>query len=184
MHRNPAARRWSVGHQRCLEPPLWQVPARRLTRRVGALAAWRSGGENATTPAGSRPFERTSWNRSARHGVLMGERSSGGATEGKTPVSVIEALRSWRYAKAQPTAAVRRVQSHSAVRLVLTIGACMAAMLLLVVPLLTLEADARGGGGGGHGGGGHFAGFGGHGGGGGGHGGGGHGGGGHFAGFG
>src|SRR5262245_20202301 len=49
----------------------------------------------------------------------------------------------------------------------------MAAILVLVVPLLTLEADARGGGGGGHGGGG------------GGHGGvGGHGGGGHFAGFG
>jgi LTXXQ motif family protein len=52
----------------------------------------------------------------------------------------------------------------------LTTGACIAAMLLLVVPLLTLEADARGGGGGGHGGGGH--------------GGGGHGGGGHFGGFG
>jgi hypothetical protein len=81
-------------------------------------------------------------------------------------VSVLEALRSWKYAKAQPTAAVRRAQSHSAVRLVLTTGACLAAMLLLVVPLLTLEADAKGGGGG-HGGGGH---------GGGGHGGGGHGG--------
>src|SRR4029450_1194404 len=84
----------------------------------------------------------------------------------KTPVSVLEALRSRKYAKAQPTAAVRRAQSHSAVRLVLTTGACLAAMLLLVVPLLTLEADAKGGGGG-HGGGGH---------GGGGHGGGGHGG--------
>jgi hypothetical protein len=48
----------------------------------------------------------------------------------------------------------------------LATGACLAAILLLVVPLLTLEADARGGGGG-HGGGGH---------GGGGHGGGGHGG--------
>jgi hypothetical protein len=90
-------------------------------------------------------------------------------------VSVLEALRSWRYAKAQPSAAVRRAQSRSAVRPVLTTGACMAAMLLLVVPLLTLEADARGGGGGGHGGGGgggghggggHFGGFGGHGGGG------------------
>src|SRR5262245_17620106 len=85
-------------------------------------------------------------------------------------MSVLEALCSWRYAKAQPTAPVRRVQSCSAVRLVLTTGACMAAILVLVVALLTLEADARGGGGGGHGGGGH--------------GGGGHGGGGHFAGFG
>src|SRR4029077_7275026 len=82
-----------------------------------------------------------------------------------TPVSILEALRSRKYAKAQPTAAVRRAQSRSAVGLVLTTGACLAAMLLLVVPLLTLEADARGGGGG-HGGGGH---------GGGGHGGGGHG---------
>ena len=85
-------------------------------------------------------------------------------------MSVLEALRSWRYAKAQPTAGVRRAQSRSAVRPVLTTGACMAAMLLLLVPLITLEADAKGGGGG-HGGGGH---------GGGGHGGGGHGGGGHW----
>src|SRR5215472_6689557 len=83
------------------------------------------------------------------------------------------------YAKAQPTAAVRCAESRSAVRPVLTTGVCMAAMLLLVVPLITLEADARGGGGGGHGGGGH--GGGGHGGG---HGFGGHGGGGHFGGFG
>src|SRR5262249_38576997 len=59
---------------------------------------------------------------------------------------VLEALRSWRYAKAQPTAAVRRGQSRRAVKLVLTSCACIAAMLLLVVPLLTLEADARGGG--------------------------------------
>src|SRR5260370_29870657 len=88
----------------------------------------------------------------------------------KTFVSVLEALGcSWKYAKAQPTAAVRRAQSRSAVRLVLTTCACLAAMLLLVVPLLTLEADARGGGGhggGGHGGGGHggggHGGFGGH----------------------
>src|SRR3954447_1424289 len=101
-------------------------------------------------------------------------------------MSVLEALRSWRYAKAQPTAGVRRAQSRSSVRPVLTTGACMAAMLLLLVPLITLEADAKGGGGGhgggGHGGGGH--GGGGHGGGGhggGGHGGGGHGGGGHGA---
>src|SRR5260221_8932497 len=84
----------------------------------------------------------------------------------KTPVSALEALR--KYAKAQSTAP--RAQSRRAVRPVLTTGACIAAVLLLVVPLLTLEADARGGGGhgGGHGGGGH---------GGGGHGGGGHGGG-------
>jgi hypothetical protein len=98
-------------------------------------------------------------------------------------VSVLEALRSWRYAKAQPTAAVRCAESRSAVRPVLTTGVCMAAMLLLVVPLITLEADARGGGGGGHGGGGHGGGHGG-GGHGGGHGFGGHGGGGHFGGFG
>ena len=70
-------------------------------------------------------------------------------------MSVLEALRSWRNAKAQPTAGVRRGESRSAVRPVLTTGACMAAMLLLVVPLITFEADARGGGGGGHGGGGH-----------------------------
>src|SRR3954449_13060416 len=69
-------------------------------------------------------------------------------------MSVLEALRSWRYAKAQPTAGVRRAQSRSSVRPVLTTGACVAAMLLLVVPLITLEADAKGGGGG-HGGGGH-----------------------------
>src|SRR5207245_5447002 len=56
----------------------------------------------------------------------------------ETPVSVLEALRSWRYAKAQPTAAVRRAQSRSAV--VFTTGACMAA----IIPLLTLEADAAG----------------------------------------
>ena len=89
-------------------------------------------------------------------------------------MSVLDAFRSWKYAKAQSAAAVRRAQSRNAVRPVLTTGACMAAMLLLVVPLLTLEADARGGGGGrggGHGGGGH----------GGGHGGGGHGGGKHGA---
>src|SRR5260221_593269 len=70
-------------------------------------------------------------------------------------VPILEALRSWRYGKAQLTAAVRRAQCRSAVKLVLTTGACMAAMVLIVVPLLTLEADARGGGGGGHGGGGH-----------------------------
>src|SRR6266540_4260107 len=63
-------------------------------------------------------------------------------------MSRLEALRSWRYA-------VRRGQPRSAVKLVLTTCACIAAMLLVVVPLLTFEADARGGGGGGHGGGGH-----------------------------
>jgi LTXXQ motif family protein len=51
---------------------------------------------------------------------------------------------------------------------VLTTGICLAAMLLLIIPLLTLEADARGGGGGGGRGGGgfggHGGGFGGHGG--------------------
>src|SRR5262245_23937541 len=76
-------------------------------------------------------------------------------------MSVLEALRSWRYAKAQPTAGMRRAQSRSAVRPMLTTGACIAAMLLLVVPIITLEADAKGGGGGhgggGHGGGGHGA---------------------------
>ena len=50
-------------------------------------------------------------------------------------MSVLEALRSWRYAKAQPTAGVRRAQSRSSVWPVLTTGACMAAMLLLLVPL-------------------------------------------------
>jgi LTXXQ motif family protein len=75
-------------------------------------------------------------------------------------VSALEALR--KYAKAQ--SAAPRSQSRRAVRLVLTTGACIAAVLLLVVPLLTLEADARGGGGhggGGHGGGGHGGGHGG-----------------------
>src|SRR5215467_3701333 len=31
----------------------------------------RAGGENATTPAGSRPVDRISWNPSARQGVLQ-----------------------------------------------------------------------------------------------------------------
>jgi hypothetical protein len=62
-------------------------------------------------------------------------------------VSLLEVLRSRRYAEAQPAAAVRRDRSRNAVRPVLTTGACMAATLLLVVPLLTLEVDARGGGG-------------------------------------
>jgi hypothetical protein len=67
-------------------------------------------------------------------------------------VSVLEALRSWRYGKAQLSTAVRRAQSRSAVNLALTTGVCIAAMVLIVMPLLTLEADARGGGGGGGGG--------------------------------
>ena len=73
-------------------------------------------------------------------------------------METLEALRSWRYAGAQSAAAGRRAQFRSVVSPVLTTGACIAAVLLLVVPLLTLEADARGGGGhggGGHGGGGH-----------------------------
>src|SRR5262245_33394689 len=103
-------------------------------------------------------------------------------------MSVLEALRWWRCAKARPSAAPLQAagyggggprtesgrpeavqgaaRSSLAKRPVLTAGACTAMMLLLAVPLLTLEADARGGGGrgggGGHGfaargGGGHFA---------------------------
>jgi hypothetical protein len=62
-------------------------------------------------------------------------------------VSLLEVLRSRRYAEAQPAAAARRARSRNAVRPVLTTGACMAATLLLVAPLLTFEVDARGGGG-------------------------------------
>ena len=62
-------------------------------------------------------------------------------------MSLLEVLLSRRYAEAQPAAAVRRDRSRNAVRPVLTTGACMAATLLLVVPLLTLEVNARGGGG-------------------------------------
>src|SRR6266550_8750879 len=55
---------------------------------------------------------------------------------------------------------------NQAVRPLMAGSACVAAMLLVLVPLVTLEADARGGGGGfgGHGGGfgGHGGGFGGH----------------------
>src|SRR6516225_6401959 len=53
---------------------------------------------------------------------------------------------------------------RSLARSVVTASGCMAAVLLLLVPLLTLEADARGGGGHGGGFGGHVGGFGGHGG--------------------
>jgi hypothetical protein len=96
-------------------------------------------------------------------------------------MSQFEALRSWRYAKAQPTAAqaaarqlaqrwyrgrgrgrgaATPARASRAKRPASMAGVCTVAMLLLAVPLFTLEADARGGGFGGHGGG-----FGGHGGG-------------------
>jgi hypothetical protein len=65
----------------------------------------------------------------------------------RIPLAVLEGLRSWRYAKAQPAAPARRAYSRIAVRPVLTTGACIVAMLFFVVPLLTLEADARRGGG-------------------------------------
>jgi LTXXQ motif family protein len=120
--------------------------------------------------AGSRPFERTKLEPLSKRRSFDSIDIVRRRDRRKTFVSALEALGcSWKYAKAQPTAAVRRAQSRSAVRLVLTTCACLAAMLLLVVPLLTLEADARGGGGhggGGHGGGGHggggHGGFGGH----------------------
>src|SRR6516162_9211032 len=101
----------------------------------------------------------------------------GGATQGKAPMSGSEALRSWRYAKVQPTAAAQQLaqrwywgrggggptpaRASLAKRMAPMAGVRTVAMLLLVVPLFTLEADARGGGGGF---GGHGGGFGGHGG--------------------
>src|SRR5262249_28348317 len=80
--------------------------------------------------------------------------------------SGLEALPSWKYADVQPTAAQQPAQpwyrgrgcasaparASSVKRPVSMAGVCAAAMLLLVVPLFTLEADARGGFGG-HGGG-------------------------------
>jgi LTXXQ motif family protein len=88
----------------------------------------------------------------------------------KRRVSALEALRPWSYVKLHPTVKAPRSEFRSMVKLVFSAGACLAVMLLLVVPLLTLEADARGGGGGGGhgggGGGGHGGGFGAHGGGG------------------
>jgi hypothetical protein len=66
-------------------------------------------------------------------------------------VSALEALRSRRYAKPQPGMAARRAQCCSDVTPVLTVILCVTAMLLLIVPLLTIEADARGGGAGGAG---------------------------------
>src|SRR5215468_7359356 len=93
-------------------------------------------------------------------------------------MSGLQALPSWKCAVVQPiapalqAAAQQLVQSWYRGRGVAAAtpasrarrrgsmaGACTVAMLLLIVPLFTLEADARGGGFGGHGGG-----FGGHGG--------------------
>jgi len=67
-------------------------------------------------------------------------RIAGGPTQGTYPMS--EALKARR----------------SLARSVVTASGCMAATLLLLVPLLTLEATARGGGGGGGRGGGGFGG--------------------------
>src|SRR5215467_2643618 len=103
--------------------------------------------------------------------VMVSQRS-GGATQGKAPMSGLEALPSWKYADVQPTAAQQPAQpwyrgrgcasaparASSVKRPVSLAGVCTAAMLLLAVPLFTLEADARGGFGG------HGGGFGGHGG--------------------
>src|SRR5262249_43004399 len=102
------------------------------------------------------------------NGVMVPQRR-GGATQGKAPMSQFEALRSWRYAKGQPTAAQAARQfaqrwyrgqgggatpsrASRAKRPASMAGVCTVATLLLVVPLFTLEADARGGFGG-HGGG-------------------------------
>jgi hypothetical protein len=93
-------------------------------------------------------------------------------------MSQLEPLRSWRYAKVQPAVAAQAAaeqlaqrgyrgrgggaatpaRASLAKRPVSMAGVCTAAMLLLVVPLFTLEADARGGFGG------HGGSFGGHGG--------------------
>src|SRR5215471_18959514 len=103
--------------------------------------------------------------------VMVSQRS-GGVTQGKAPMSGLEALPSWKYADVQPTAAQQPAQpwyrgrgcasaparASSVKRPVSMAGVCTAAMLLLAVPLFTLEADARGGFGG------HGGGFGGHGG--------------------
>src|SRR5262249_28054299 len=102
---------------------------------------------------------------------MMVSQRSGGATQGKAPMSGLEALPSWKYADVQPTAAQQPAQpwyrgrgcasaparASSVKRPVSMAGVCTAAMLLLAVPLFTLEADARGGFGG------HGGGFGGHG---------------------
>src|SRR6516165_9770656 len=99
--------------------------------------------------------------------------------EGRAPMSGFEALRPWRYAKVRPIAAALRAAAQQLAQLryrgrgggvsaparaslptrpVSMTGVCTAAILLLAVPLFTLEADARGGFGG------HGGGFGGHGG--------------------
>jgi LTXXQ motif family protein len=82
-----------------------------------------------------------------------------------------ETAESHSRSKAEPAASAASKlgkRARSFISPVLTTGICLAAMLLLIVPLLTLEADARGGGGGGGRGGGgfggHGGGFGGHGG--------------------
>src|SRR5262244_1218399 len=103
-------------------------------------------------------------------------------------MSGLQALPSWKYPNVRPTAPALQAAAQqlarpwyrgrgiaAATRASLAnrrgsmAGVCAVAMLLLTVPLFTLEADARGGGGGfgGHGGGfgGHGGGFGGHGGG-------------------
>src|SRR5262245_31006187 len=100
--------------------------------------------------------------------------------EGRAPMSGFEALRPWRYAKVRPIAAALRAAAQQLAQLryrgrgggvsaparaslptrpVSRAGVCTAAILLLAVPLFTLEANARGGFGG------HGGGFGGHGGG-------------------
>src|SRR5262249_41379855 len=128
--------------------PLREI--RKLVREV--LIRMRAGHRSRRAPIGetqrtavrirSRSFERTSWNRLARHGVLLD--IVWRRDRRKTPVSVLEALRSWRYAKAQPTAAVRRAQSRSAVTPVVTTGACIARLLRLLGHLLTRDARPRG----------------------------------------
>src|SRR5262245_16241924 len=70
-------------------------------------------------------------------------------------MSGLEALPSWKYAEVRLTA----LRASRAKRPASMVGVCTVAMLLLIVPLFTLEADARGGFGG------HGGGFGGHGGG-------------------
>src|SRR5262249_62265806 len=79
-------------------------------------------------------------------------------------MSRLEALRSWRYANVQPTATALQAAARQltqrwyrdrggastparaslAKRPASMAGVCTVAMLLLVVPLFTLEADARG----------------------------------------